>query len=320
VFTRADARRNGITPGQVQGRLGSGAWRALRRGVFCLETTWQAADRSQRYRLESLAALTALGEPHVISHASAAVLHGLPMPRGDSPAWLTTTPERPCRYLRNLVVESATVPESQRWTMQGVPTTSLARTVADCLRHLDTLDAVAIADAALHRQPGLGEQVQRVLDACANWPYAGRAGVRIPLLDGRRESPAESWSYVLMHEHEVPLPEPQVLVHDEDGVPVARVDALWHRRVVGEVDGLVKYGVGTDLPLDQAREVLVREKRREEALTRLGLRVVRWGTRDLARPRAWAAWIRAELARADRRPVTARFTYSLDDRISGENR
>ncbi|MFP5346798.1 MAG: hypothetical protein ACLGIA_07210 [Actinomycetes bacterium] len=314
VFTRSDAAAKGITRGQVQRRVGSGTWRVLRRGAFCLAATWDAADRHERYRLLSLAALKVVAGPHVISHASAAVLHHLPMPRGRERAWLTTEPDRPTRYLCDLVVESASVPDQERWTVREEPTTSVARTVADCLRHLDTVDAVAIADAALHGDPDLGPVVQRILDRCATWPYAARAARRLPLVDARRESYAESWSYVLLDELGVPLPEPQVTIRDENGDFVARVDALWDRRVVGEVDGLVKYGVGGDMPVEEARLALVREKRREEALTQLGLRVVRWGTKDLARPRQWGDRIRAELARPSLAGVTARFAYSPDAR------
>jgi hypothetical protein len=319
VFTAAEARAKGMTESQIQRRQRS-RWQVLRRGVYCLRPVWESADRQARHRLAARAALKSLGDEHVVSHASAAVFHGLPQPRADDRVWLTAKPGGSCRYLGDLVVERASVPAGDRWVIDGLPVTSLARTVADCLRHLPAVDAVAIADAAVRKQPGLAPFVGAVLERCERWPFVARAMSRLPMVDGRRESHIESWSYVLMHEREIPLPEPQVVIRDENGIFVARVDGLWRKRqLVGEVDGLVKYGFGFSgtaamgddgaaLSVDHAHQVLVDEKRREERLRDLGLEVVRWGSKDLKNPGRWEAMLRARLAEPPRRDLRARFS------------
>lgn len=182
--------------------------------------------------------------------------------------------------------------------------TTAARTVADCLRHLDAVDAVTIADAALRRWPELSTSVPALLRRCRTWPHAGRALRRWRLVDWRRESPAESWSAVAFVRQRIPLPEPQVTICTPDGAPVGRVDFWWDDvGVAGEVDGLVKYGVGSQLTREQATRALVAEKQREDRLRRLGVCVVRWGTTDLRHERRWAAEIRAALALGDRAHV-----------------
>ena len=94
------------------------------------------------------------------------------------------------------------------------------------------------------------------------------------LIDGRRESPLESWSAVRFAEWGLPSPEWQVDIHDDIGHFVGRVDAWWpEQRVAGEADGLAKY---------TEREVLVAEKRREDRLRALGLQVIRWTWSDLS--------------------------------------
>ena len=60
-------------------------------------------------------------------------------------------------------------------------------------------------------------------------------------MDSRIESVGESRSLALfLHEH-LPLPEPQVDIHDARGF-AGRVDFLWReQRTIGEFDGRIKY-------------------------------------------------------------------------------
>jgi hypothetical protein len=65
------------------------------------------------------------------------------------------------------------------------------------------------------------------------------------------------------------------------GAFIGRVDVGWPElRTVGEFDGLVKYG-RTLRPGQDLAEVLVEEKRREDALRDEDLSVVRWIWSDL---------------------------------------
>ena len=301
VFTHVQARVAGLTSQQVQRRVASGRWRRLRQGCYCLATVWQDGDRTRRHLLATWAAVLSTGADHWVSHASAAVLHGLPMPFTDVPVVLTHPPGTATRYLRGLEIMAASVDEEHRTRRRGLAVTSEARSVADCLRHLGTIDAVAVADAAVRRTPQLRPVIAAVLESMRAWPYSEHARDSWHHVDGRRESPAESWSYAAMLRQRLPLPEPQVLVYDERGVFVARVDAWWDEwAVVGEVDGLVKYQTAPGADRRAAGRRLVKEKRREDALRRLDARVVRWGTHDLRDERRWAADLRAELSRGDR--------------------
>ena len=106
-------------------------------------------------------------------------------------------------------------------------------------------------------------------------PSPGWAALALQLVDPLRESPIESKSAVVMHQHHVPPPEPQVCIEDPSGRFVARVDFFWRQYgVVGEVDGRVKYG-------DDAARAIEAEKDRQARLEALGLIVVRWDARHL---------------------------------------
>lgn len=295
VFTRATALEKGLSHHQIVRRVRSGVFRRLRTGVYCLEETWQEADRRGQHLLMAKGVYLAF-PARCLSHVSAAVWHGLPLPFAGTPVWLTGMPKRGTWYDDQVRIQAAPLLRGHVIRTEGLKVTSLSRTVADCLRHLSTEDAQIIGDAAVQQNSGLRPQVEALLSTCTGWPFTERARHRLPLLDGRHESPLESVSMVEMREHDLPLPEPQVWIRDEQGWGVGRGDFYWQQYgVLGEADGLMKYDLGDDR---DGRRALVEEKRREDKLRALGLHVVRWGLAELRSP-GWAQWLRAELRKGD---------------------
>lgn len=301
----------GLTRHQVTSRARSGRWRRLRVGVFCTATSWTAADRRERHVMQAMAAVLSRGQAGVVSHLSAAALYGWPLPLDDEDlarvSLTARSTEEATRLLGGLTVQVATLLPDEVRQRRGVDVTAPARTVSDCLRHLPAPDAVAIADRALASgdvDPAVLLDVVRRQEA---WPYAAAAARALPLIDSRRESWLESWSFVRLWEAGVPLPEPQVEVLDENGQLVARVDGVWRRYgTVCEADGRTKYFDEDDVDLDaaerrrRAERRVVEEKVRQDLVRDTGLEFVRWGTRDVARNRSvvvrriHAAWRRGD--------------------------
>lgn len=81
----------------------------------------------------------------------------------------------------------------------------------------------------------------------------------------------------------LPMPRLQHTFQTSEGP--ARADFDWEAKLVGEFDGLHKYG-RLLRPGDTPRDALIREKRREDALRAQGIMVVRW---------TWATLERGEL-------------------------
>ncbi len=281
VFTTADAVALGLTQEQCEQRVRSRRWRRLRRGVFCLAGTWDGATPEARHLLVALATARAGadGDSRVLSHATAAVIHGLPVPHAALEAVHVTRPpgrrrmtSARCRTYR------AALPADEVVVRDGVLVTSVPRTVADCLRHRPRPDAVALADAALHSGRTNEEKVRQALQRQTGWPWAGAAGLTMALVDGRRESPLESRSAVVMADHGIPTPVLQWQVRTARGDVMARVDFAWPELgVVGEADGRTKY-------TGDAARVVEAEKDRQALLETLGLVVVRWDERHLHGP------------------------------------
>ncbi|NUL49094.1 hypothetical protein F7P69_28430 [Cellulosimicrobium funkei] len=119
-----------------------------------------------------------------------------------------------------------------------------------------------------------------------------RAHLAMSFADPRSESPKESVSRALIYQLGFEVPDLQYQVVDSTGREVARTDFKWKRStlrdriLLGEFDGLMKYGVALTGP-NGGVDALAREKKRELMLARLGHDVVRWIDSDLRNPRAF---------------------------------
>jgi len=317
---------------QIAQRVRSHDWRPLRRAVYIQERRYAALNQREQHTTAVVATLMARPDGGVISHLSAAVAFGWALPlAGTGPVTLTDgNLDAPTRrtHLRgreeDLTVQVASLPTSDvgtcsvgaagtRWEVR---TTSRARTVADSLRHLPNADGVALADSALRQASVSYEQIAAVLNRQACWPYAEHARRALPLVDPRRESWLESFSFVILHQMGLVMPEPQVSLFDAQGRFVGRVDGwLEDEAVALESDGRAKYfpdeqppSADVDLAVDEllegARRRIIKEKERHDRIVDLGAELARWGTREIVRS---PDEIFARIAAARRRGDAGRF-------------
>jgi predicted transcriptional regulator of viral defense system len=254
----------------------------VRRGAYVRE---RAAERTRDDQHRELVFATALQlhDAAVISHGSAAVLHGLPVwPTAIDRVHVTRNRNSGGNRRAVVHVHAAPLTERDMTTIDGVSVTSLARTVLDLCRTVPIEQAVAAGDRALAF--GLVRAVlEEHLAHMARWPGTKQARRAVALLDPRSESAGESVSRVRLHEEGLPTPELQQIIYDDHGQFVARVDFCWQEhRTIGEFDGKIKYG--RMLKSGQSVEdVLFAEKGREDALRDLGWQIVRWLWADLYR-------------------------------------
>lgn len=220
----------------------------------------------------------------VISHGSAAVLHGLPI-FPEAVERLHLTRDRNSGGVRRplIHVHAAALTTDDVSAVDGIAVTSLARTVVDLARTLSYQQAVAVGDRALAYGLDPADLVVAV-DQARRRSGAAQARRVAAFIDGRSESVGESFSRVRFEWEGVPVPELQLTVYDGPGLFVARSDFGWTSlRTLGEFDGREKY-----LRLRRAGETIeafiLREKQREDALRDLGWQVVRWVWADIFRP------------------------------------
>jgi hypothetical protein len=295
VFTLDDALVAGWTPDALRHAVSRGRLERLRPGVYARpRPTPDDTFAATRQRLIVRARAAALANPRaVISHASAAAMHDLPLWREHDVPCLTVPPHF-VGDIEGAHLHRAMMPDGHTTVVAGAAISAVARSVIDIGREEGALSALITADAALHKgKVDLATLRDRVRE-CAGWPGVRAARQAIEFADGLAESPLESVSRFHLDGH-VPAPELQVSIYDKNGAFVGRSDFYWDREgVIGEADGMQKYD-------DPQLRSLRNEKVRQAGFERLGLIVVRWGRAELNDVDALAREINQARARGERR-------------------
>lgn len=221
----------------------------------------------------------------VLSHDSAAELHGLPL-------W-QHQPEHVCitrngtgkgRKQGGLHLRRCTLSPEDCQELDGLLVTNLARTAVDLARTLPFDAAVGVMDAALAKGC-TREDLQDVHNRMRLWPGAGTAARAIAFADPLAESVAESVSRVRIRYGGLPDPELQYVVRDNAGHFVGRFDMAWPElQVLGECDGVTKYDERANAG-ETPGEIVLATTRRDRAAGELDWRVVHWGVAEI-KPRS----------------------------------
>ncbi|HEX5907015.1 MAG TPA: type IV toxin-antitoxin system AbiEi family antitoxin domain-containing protein, partial [Propionibacteriaceae bacterium] len=180
----------------------------VRRGAYArVDNPDQLVE--ERHRRLVLGTAPQLRDGAVLSHGSAAVLHGLPVWPAAVQRVHVTRNRRGNGVKRSLVqVHGAPLLALDIVMIENMPVTSLRRTVLDLARTLPMMEAVAAGDRALAL--GLTRfELDAGLLAMERWPGVRAARRVIEFLDERSESPGESASRVRLMEEGLPRPEPQ---------------------------------------------------------------------------------------------------------------
>jgi predicted transcriptional regulator of viral defense system len=187
LLTRA-LRSQGFDDRELTRMRRQGSLIPVRRGAYVRQ---RPADRTlaDQHQERILATAPQLHDGAVISHASAAVLHGLPTWENAIDRVHVTRNRSSGGNRRSVVqVHTAPLPDDHITTIDGMPVTTLARTVLDLCRTVPLEQAVAAGDRALAY--GL---VRATLEDClasmTRWPGTRQARRAIALLDRRSESP-----------------------------------------------------------------------------------------------------------------------------------
>lgn len=235
------------------------------------------------HRLASIAASITeigMGTDLPLSHASAATLHGIPLLKPDVTRVHVTTGRSAGGSIRKYRhIHAAPLDPVEVTVVDGVAVTSIERTVVDVACCRDFAQALTAFDQGL-RAGGRGDLMRDILGQ-----HRRRGGnVARRALDWaslQSESVGESWSRAQMIEAGLPIPRLQHTFTCSSGTYITDFD--WQGLVIGEFDGMVKYGRHLRVG-ESAADAVAREKRREDDLRgSSGAMVRRWTWSDLER-------------------------------------
>lgn len=280
----------GATAQMVRTRVASGALRRVRHGVYLAASAWPDTPREQH--LVSAHAELVAHPDAVMSHESAAVWWNLPSPTATD--WHDAAPavtlpsttgakSRPGPATHHI----GALPAGQVGRDdEGYPVTSPARTGVDLAVGLTLPEALVVLDGAARRviesmivnprrrdylNPRLAAAAVELLSAAAETRRPGGLSRAIPLVVPARESVPESLAAGHLVLAGLPTPEFQHVIRTTVGDLYP--DFYWSdQRLIGEVDGKVKYA---------DPDAYEREKVREQVLRDLGYRIVRWTAREI---------------------------------------
>ncbi|MDQ3717388.1 MAG: hypothetical protein M3381_15460 [Actinomycetota bacterium] len=302
LLLRSSAVAAGGTDDELARLRRRGLLQPLQRGAYVPPDVLAELDQAGRHRLKIQAAVAALRRPAVISHTSAAILHGIPLwGAGLGPVQITRNPPSSSDRGARLRVHVARLEKNEICQVDGTPVTNVTRTLLDLGRTLSFESAVVATDFALH---GGIATVPALADAALDVrgiPGSLQASRVIAFANGASESVGESRSRVAIARLGLTAPTLQLAILDDSQRLIGVSDFGWSEdSVIGEFDGRVKYGRLLK-PGQSPGDAVFAEKRREDAIRDQGWEVVRWIWDDLATPGVIAQRIRRAQERARRR-------------------
>lgn len=218
VVARHQLVSAGVSERSVDHRVNAGGLVVIHPGTYAI-----AGSPASWHRDQMAACLWARG---VAGVRAAAFLHGLPGFEDHPVEVVTTLNKRPMPRCGVICHYTTRLPKEQVITVQGVPATSIERTLLDLCGHVGRRRAAIALDHALHG----GMTTLGLLDRCLYLTARrGRDGCAVlrDLIHERLEleeypnSPLETAIFELLASSSLPMPKLQHAVFDEAGNFVA---------------------------------------------------------------------------------------------------
>jgi len=263
-------------------------------GAYIPTSVWEALGPRDQYLLRVRAVAETRLHRSVLSHWSAAAIHGLPsIEAWPSTVHFTVGQTAGGRSSGPVTRHSMKLADEDVMEVDGLLVTTVSRTLLDLAAGASLLSSVAALDHALHvdRRSGLPpratiEQLWSRYGALMPFRASARARDAIEFAVTEADSPLESVSRVNMRTIGCPRPTLQQRFDDYRGL-IGFSEFYWEQfSLVGEADGRSKY---TEPRYSNGRtleQILLDEKERADRIRALGPDVSRWGWRTAISPEA----------------------------------
>ncbi|QOR69624.1 hypothetical protein IM660_13200 [Ruania alkalisoli] len=277
LITRDQCLERGMTERGIRTAVDHGGWRHVVRGVLDTGRTPPGHPMDLRRQRSAWLGALAMGPDAVIVASCAVALHGIHgLPQIIQPsAWLPSGASRPGP-------PGITV---RRWR-DPFPTRKLEeRRIADvpnalaqAVLELDRLHAIAVLDSAIHLRRISALGLRQVRDLVSGRPGSRRSRDWWGLVDGRSESPVETWARLSCHDAGIPPTALQVTIRNASGELVARADLGWRlpdgQWILVEIDGKEAH--------DSPKALYRDRKRQNDLVADSRITVLRFTSRDVS--------------------------------------
>lgn len=249
---------------------------AIRRGSYMASCEWDRLAAAEQHLYLVRETVEHFGSDLLVSDRSAAELWGIPY-LGARPDKVEVTKKRAgggrgSTHMRYRTTTKMPDPVD----LDGIAVTSPARTAVDIARSLGFASGLMAMDHVLGAKLATVEDLATAIVALARRLDRVKAEAVLTRADSRSESPAESLARARMYQIGAPIPDLQREFF-VDGVLIGRTDFYWEvADCIGEMDGDVKYLGGGTSGGKSAEQVVLAEKRREDALRRLVTAFIRF--------------------------------------------
>lgn len=299
IDLRGDLVARGWSDKAIRRQVRTGHLVRHRWGAYSDGSACAGLDLRGHHALRSRAVLMQGAAEMSLSHASALIWYGAPEWGLDlSEVQVTRHDGRAGRREGGIRQHRGSVVDGDIVEMDGVRLTSPTRAALELTLVADVETSLVHVNHLLHAGLTTTERLWARYEQMREWPGSLTTELVLRLADARIESVLESRFFHLCFRYSIPLPVPQYVVTDLDGVVVARLDFAWPDlgRFV-ECDGRVKYEKLLR-PGERAGDVVVREKERDKLVHRLtGMEGDRYVWADVEHPARTAARLRRFLSR-----------------------
>jgi hypothetical protein len=226
VVTHAQLVEEGVRRGAIEHRKASGRLTVIHRGVYLVGPL--AAEGAPE-----MAAVLACGPDAYLSHDSAAQLRKLlPLPDSPGPAHVTVAGRNPRRRRDIHIHRAITLEPDETTVLDGIPITTVARTILDLAATLDNPELEHLVAEAYAANLTSRHQLHSLIARHPNRPGAPALRALLAVTPARTRSKPERMLLALLRRARLPEPRANTRLRGYE------VDLVWpQHRLVVEFDG-----------------------------------------------------------------------------------
>ncbi len=265
---RSDVLEWGGSDRTIRRAVGDRVLRRIRVGTYVFREPFDDLTPEEQHVVLARSVVDKFPDGSVaLSHHSAAAAHGLAVFGADlSVVHLTRLDNGSGRIESGVVHHGTGHVVGGLVSVDGRLLVPVSTAVWQTACQTDSRGSLVVMDSALHQGLLLPEQLAETAGPFERWPGSRPARLMARMADAGAETPGESLMRYVCFQGSLPRPDTQYVVLAEDGSFVARSDLGWEAyRHVGEFDGMRKYWRDRR-PHEDATDVVVREKLREDAI------------------------------------------------------